>query len=85
MWIETINLGAIIHTTTRTYNICKFQAKSENTDAGRTKGSWKTCQNTMWPPINPSYLELGDICQIHIHVDNLVYLQTSSLNIKYGM
>ena len=34
MWVETINLGAIIHTTTRTYNTCKFQAESQNTDAG---------------------------------------------------
>ena len=35
MWVETAKLGAIIHTTTRIYNICKFQAKSQGTDAGQ--------------------------------------------------
>ena len=38
VWVETINLGVIIHTTTRTYNICKFQAKGQNTDAGQDIG-----------------------------------------------
>ena len=40
MWVETINLGAIIHTTTRTYDICKFQADSQNTDAGGGVVDW---------------------------------------------
>jgi len=38
----------------------------------------------MWPPINPSCLELSDPWQIHIHVDNFLYLQPSNLNIHYG-
>ena len=34
VWVETARLGAIIHTTTRIYNIHKFQAESQDTDAG---------------------------------------------------
>ena len=40
VWVETINLGVIIHTTTGTYNICKFQAKGQNTDAGQDVVDW---------------------------------------------
>ena len=29
MLVETINLGAIIHTAVRTYDICKFQAENQ--------------------------------------------------------
>jgi len=47
-------------------------------------GVLETCQNTTWPPINPSCLELSDPRQIHIHVDNFLYLQPSNLNLHYG-
>ena len=67
MWVETINLGAIIHTTTRTYNICKFQAKSQNT-LGEVL--WIGDQGVLENMPKHHVATQGDIWQIHVHVNN---------------
>ena len=71
-----------------TYNICKFQAESQNTDAGQGVVDWGPRGLRKYgktPHGHPSYVELGDIWLIHMQVNNFLYLQASSLNIKYGM
>ena len=91
MWVETANLGAIIHTTTRIYNIRKFQAESQNADAGWGVADWGSrClrKHAKTPGGHPS---------IH-HISNWVIfdkftfmsisfcnLHPSSLNINYGI
>ena len=57
MWVETENLGAIIHTTMRIYNISKFQAESQSTDAGRgiaISGGWGLRKHAKTPHGHPS-------------------------------
>ena len=90
MWVETANLGAIIDTTTRIYNIRKFQAESQNTDAGRITdwGPRGLRKNAKTPHGHPSIHHILN----WVIFDKFMFmsitfckLQPSSLNINYGI
>ena len=91
MWVETANLGAIIHTTTRIYNICKFQANSQNADAGQGIADWGPRglrKHAKTPHGHPSIHHILNwmIFDKFLFMSiTLCNLQPSSLNINYGI